>query len=318
MTGQSFSADVRLRAAFPALCCVAATLVLSCCTLDCSSALADEPRVLVKVNGQTVTDADLQLDFHLRQLPQDVSDDQKRKLLETLVDRELIAAFLKQRKVEVPAEEIDRRLELVKKVIEQTGGTQAEVLAEIGLTEAELRQAVTLPLAWDIHVRRTVTNSQVIEYFQQHRRELDGTKLTGSQIVKTLDEVATQADWKQAEQTLSKVREEIAAGKVSFATAAAMYSDSPSGKTGGDLGQFEFTGRLPAEITSVAFALKPGELSDVFRTRFGVHLLQVREELPGQLSAEDVRPQIVEALAGQLWNQQVNAERARARIQWIE
>jgi peptidyl-prolyl cis-trans isomerase C len=279
---------------------------------------AESPRTLVRVNGQPVTEADLKLDFHLRQLPQEVSESEKRRLLETLVDRRLIAAFLKQRKVDVPAEEVDRRLELVKKVIEQGGGTYEDVLARIGLNESQMRDSLALPLAWNIHVQRTVTNAQVIEYFQAHRRELDGTKLAGAQIVKTLSEGANDEEWDAAKQKLQRVREEIGAGKVTFADAARMHSDSPSGEKGGDLGRFEYTGRLPVEITSVAFKLKPGELSDVFRTRFGVHLLQVTEEIPGQLSAEDVRPQIVEELSRQMWDSQVKQERAKARIQWLE
>lgn len=272
--------------------------------------------VLVTVNGVPVTAADVGLEFYLKQVPEEATDAQKREYVERLIDRLLVQQFLDRLKIEADPEELDRQVGVVTTLIEKRGGNVEDVLAEIGLTEKQLRETLALPIAWRQFVRQTVTDRQVREYFDQHRRQLDGTRLSGAQIVKTVSADASEADWKSAESLLMEVRRKIASGETSFAEAARRHSDSPSADRGGDLGRFEFHGRIAPEMARIAFSLKPGEVSEVFRSRFGVHLLTVTDEIPGQLSAEDVRPMILESLGDELWNQQVKAERARARIVW--
>jgi parvulin-like peptidyl-prolyl isomerase len=62
--------------------------------------------------------------------------------------------------------------------------------------------------------------------------------------------------------------------------------------------------------------MQPGEISEPFRTRFGVHLLTVTDRKPGDLSLEDVRGDVLAAMSRALWEQQAGEERARARIEW--
>jgi len=45
-----------------------------------------------------------------------------------------------------------------------------------------------------------------------------------------------------------------------------------------------------------------------------VHLIQVTEREPGQLSPEDARPQILMRLSDQMWSQTIADERSRAKI----
>ena len=59
-----------------------------------------------------------------------------------------------------------------------------------------------------------------------------------------------------------------------------------------------------------------GEVSQPFRTRFGVHLLTVTKRRAGQLSLEDVRTQVFKVLANQEWNRIVGEERKLAKIEW--
>jgi peptidyl-prolyl cis-trans isomerase SurA len=60
-----------------------------------------------------------------------------------------------------------------------------------------------------------------------------------------------------------------------FAALARQYSSDPgSGSLGGDLG-FVQKGELIQSFEDAAFALKPGQISDVVETRFGFHLIQL-------------------------------------------
>lgn len=64
----------------------------------------------------------------------------------------------------------------------------------------------------------------------------------------------------------------LEAGK-SFEQLAKDHSLCPSGKSGGDLGEFG-RGQMVASFEEAAFALKVGEVSKPVRTQFGFHLIQ--------------------------------------------
>lgn len=64
----------------------------------------------------------------------------------------------------------------------------------------------------------------------------------------------------------------LAAGK-SFEELAKAHSRCPSGKSGGDLGEFG-KGQMVKPFEEAAFALNVGEVSGPVRTQFGFHLIQ--------------------------------------------
>ena len=59
-----------------------------------------------------------------------------------------------------------------------------------------------------------------------------------------------------------------------FRKAAKMYSQCPSGASGGLLGWFS-RGDMVPEFEKAAFALNPGEVSEPVKTQFGYHLIYV-------------------------------------------
>lgn len=73
-----------------------------------------------------------------------------------------------------------------------------------------------------------------------------------------------------------------------FATLARLYSQDPgSAAEGGDLGFMDRT-MLVKEFAAQAFKLKPGELSQVFETEYGFHVLQVVERRGEQVRARHI------------------------------
>ncbi len=69
-----------------------------------------------------------------------------------------------------------------------------------------------------------------------------------------------------------KVLEELKAGG-DFRELARKYSTCPSGKRGGDLGQFG-RGQMVREFEQAAFALKQGEVSEPVKSQFGYHVIK--------------------------------------------
>lgn len=83
-----------------------------------------------------------------------------------------------------------------------------------------------------------------------------------------------------------------------FAKLAEQYSDDPgSNKRGGEYDFFP-RGQMVPEFEDAAFALKPGEISDVVQTQFGLHIIKLEARRPGPpLSDPKVRQRIIDTLA---------------------
>jgi len=77
----------------------------------------------------------------------------------------------------------------------------------------------------------------------------------------------------EAEKLAEKVRKEAAADGADFAALAKKYSEGPSAPRGGDLGSVP-RGLLAPPYEEAAFALEPGEVSDVVETEFGFHVIK--------------------------------------------
>ena len=95
---------------------------------------------------------------------------------------------------------------------------------------------------------------------------------------------------------LDAIRLRIKSGE-DFAFLAKTYSEDPgSASEGGDYGFIDRT-RMVKEFTAWAFKLKAGEMSPVFETEFGYHIVQVIERRGEQAHVRHilVRPQITQA-----------------------
>ncbi len=81
-------------------------------------------------------------------------------------------------------------------------------------------------------------------------------------------------------------------GGADFAELAKEKSIGPSGKQGGDLG-FITRSMTIKPFEDAAFALKPGEISEVVKTQFGYHIIKLEEISPEhQKTPEEAKVEI--------------------------
>jgi peptidyl-prolyl cis-trans isomerase SurA len=82
---------------------------------------------------------------------------------------------------------------------------------------------------------------------------------------------------KIAKEKLAGIREQIVSGKMSFEDMAKKFSEDPgSGREGGDLGWAK-RGKFVPEFEATAYKLDAGQLSEIFESEFGFHILQLIE-----------------------------------------
>ena len=250
------------------------------------------------VNGDKITLADV--DAVLKQtLPlTPLTAAQRRQMrvevLSDMVDDLLVRQFLRKNGPKVDPAEIDAQLKAFGEKLQKEGKTLADWYKETGQTEAQVRESWTTAMQLTGYVKAAATEEQLKAYFAANKDHFDRVEVKVRHIVVRVGKTATAAERAGAKEKLEAVRAEVAAGKLDFAAAAKKHSHCPTAPTGGDIGYIARKGGLVDEaFAKAAFALKPGELSGVVETEFGLHVVQVTDRKPGvpstyEKSATDV------------------------------
>jgi parvulin-like peptidyl-prolyl isomerase len=140
---------------------------------------------------------------------------------------------------------------------------------------------------------------EVAGYYARFKDEFFRPEMVhAAHIVKNVDETTNEAD---ALSAIRNVMGLLQSGK-KFEDVADEHSDCPG--QGGDLGFFA-PGEMVEEFETEVFALKPGEVSGIFRSPFGFHIARVYERRPAGIPGfREVRNDIEK----QLWDH--NKQRA--------
>ncbi len=118
-------------------------------------------------------------------------------------------------------------------------------------------------------------------FYQKHLAQYTlPEKVKAAHILIGLPEGANKEDTQKAEKIANEILAKLKAGD-NFAKLAQTFSDDTgSGKNGGELGTFG-QGEMVPEFEKAAFALKkPGELSGLVRSQFGLHIIKLVEKFP--------------------------------------
>jgi peptidyl-prolyl cis-trans isomerase D len=142
-------------------------------------------------------------------------------------------------------------------------------------------------------------------YNEQLGKYTTPEQIRASHILLTTDGKEDAAVRTQAEQVLKEAK-----SGADFAGLAKKYSqDETNAQQGGDLDYFS-RGRMVAEFDAAAFALAPGEISDLVKTEFGYHIIKLTDRKPAivqQLSD----PAIYKEIEGALLRDQAEAQAAQ-------
>jgi peptidyl-prolyl cis-trans isomerase D len=167
-----------------------------------------------------------------------------------------------------------------------------------------------------------VTDQQVQQYYQQHQKDFQVPEEV--KVRHILIKVPTGADAKTdaaAKQKAEDLLKQIQAGGDFDALAKANSDDPGSKDQGGELGMIQRGVLVPA-FEQAAFALQPGQISDLVKTQFGYHILKVEEKQTAHLKPlQEAKGQILATLTRQQesdqqasYAQQLSTEAAKSGL----
>jgi len=153
----------------------------------------------------------------------------------------------------------------------------------------------------EVGSRLVISKEEAQKFYDDHKNELERPETI------RLSEILVSTDPKPNDSTDEAQRLQAAQAKADdllaqirkgakFDDVTRKNSDGPTAPQGGDLGEFK-RGALARELEDKTFAMKPGDVSDVIRTKQGFVILKVTEHhYPGVPAMSEVAPRIQDAL----------------------
>jgi peptidyl-prolyl cis-trans isomerase C len=164
------------------------------------------------------------------------------------------------------------------------------------------------------------TDQEAQAFYDSHPASFEsGERVRASHILVRIPEGATAAAKDEARRKADALLQRVRA-KEDFAALARQASQDPgSARNGGDLGAFGRRQMVPP-FEQAAFALKPGEVSDIVETPFGFHIIKVTERIPARKLAfaevkDRLKLEMVQQKRQEAQQSFVNSLRAKGKIE---
>jgi peptidyl-prolyl cis-trans isomerase C len=292
---------------------------------------AQLPEVVARVNGEAINATELQNAVKGLEgraggpVPADQRDRVYRGVLDDMIGYKLLVQEAKTRKVAVPDADVEAQIAQIRsqfpnqQQFEQALAAQKMTLQDVR-DDARAEMSVEKLVAGEIAAKIAVKPEAVSDFYQKNQDKFQqGPRVRASHILIQVPQSADAAAKQQAKAKADALLTDLKAGK-DFASAAKENSQDPgSAPNGGDLGFFE-QGQMVPQFEQAAFALKPGQMSDVVETQFGYHIIKVAEKQDSRVvPLEEAKAQIEQFLTEQNRHAQtelfVNALKAKAKIE---
>ncbi|MER0279764.1 peptidylprolyl isomerase [Clostridioides difficile] len=266
------------------------------------------------INGQSLDELEKTLDKKGRNKLENV-------IISFMVDNELLYQEAKDKGLTPTKSEVDLKYQELEDNM-NLNTSYKEKMDKAGVDKAYLKQEISKDLAIDknkkaFEDRINVSDVDMESYYTKHKKDFNVEEVNASQIlISTLDknkkEVSKdkkEALKKKADNILTKIK-----NGESFEELAKKYSDDKAtGKNGGQLGYFTKEDKN-AEFTKEVFKLKKNEVSNVFETSYGYHIVKVTDKRERQKSFNECQSLIRESILNEKYIEHIKKLNEDAKI----
>ncbi len=217
---------------------------------------------------------------------------------ENLIERVLINQEVKKSGEKIPGAEVDSAIAKLKEQYDDLQRLYEDFEAD---DDGKLKEQIELLLMVGRKLKNICSDlpapsqNAVREYYEERQDQFKSNeKIRVAHIVKYID---FTTDEETAYDVVRQAHDELENG-IAFEVVVNKFADCAD--SGGDLG-FISRGQVAEEFDDVVFNLDVGQVSDIFRTRFGFHIAKVYERKPAVVSGfEEVKSKIKDALKERL------------------
>ncbi|MFK7784326.1 MAG: peptidylprolyl isomerase [Crocinitomicaceae bacterium] len=217
-------------------------------------------------------------------------------MLEELMYQKLLVNQAKLDSIEVSPEMIDAEMEQRIRVIESQIGSRQKMEEFYGKTVSQIKNEFRPVIGDQLRAQEmerqitsevTVTPRDVENFYKTIPADsipYINAQLSFQQIV-IYPKIGTN-EKEQARVRLQNIRDEVMAGKP-FSTAARLNSDDPgSAKQGGKINASK--GMMVKPFEATVFSLEEGQVSNVFETEYGYHIVKLEKRLGDDYSCRHI------------------------------
>ncbi len=221
----------------------------------------------------------------------------KKEIIRSVVNRKVILVMAELDSVVVQDKDVDRTLEeQINNIVAQAGSEEAAEKA-LGQPLRVFRREywydikdmmVAQKYQQELIGKVSINKHGVVGFFNSFRDSIPPfpTTVKLRHLLVKIEPGVEQID--KTVILLKSLRKKILKGETTFESVAAQYSQDPGSKnSGGGLG-FVRRGNLVTEFESVAFTLKPGEISLPVKTEFGYHIIETEAILGEKIKVRHV------------------------------
>jgi peptidyl-prolyl cis-trans isomerase SurA len=242
--------------------------------------------IVAQIGDNVILDSDIEAQvFQAKQANVEITENFRCNVLEGIMYQQLLLNQAILDSIVVTDQQVDAEMEnRLRTIEEQIGGrekmekfygkTILQIKAEFReiIRERMLAQEMERQITQDI----TVTPREVKEFYESLPVDsipFINTQMTFQQIV--LYPEITKADKLRSKEELQKLLDQARAGK-NFSSLARLNSDDTGSATkGGEISARR--GMMVAPFEATVFSLKEGEISDIFESEYGYHIIKLIE-----------------------------------------
>lgn len=238
----------------------------------------------------------------------------RKEAMNLLIEQELVAQAAERTGVTANPDDVDTAYEELRSIFDSERAFQMKLEGD-GFTPESLRRHLGRMMAAQQYLDAIrekavdVSQADLERYYEDNEARLTlPEQVRVRHILITWKPMGKPDDRAYIRESMQPILERARAGE-DFAALAREYSDDyATRQDGGDTGFFH-RGQMAPAFEEAAFALQPGEISDVVETSFGVHIIKLEERQEEELLPfEDIRDQLLDHVRNERAEQAVRTE----------